>query len=134
MKTYLCKLGCTSPLLALPRPCPCACACPAKLSTQGRLSPAPGEGCKEPTALFTSDFSVRADKSQLQNHSQLKHVLEAKILTRCPFRCLLALAINDSAFREGCDTDNLMTASFSQMPRYGDALPGYSQQISEICY
>lgn len=119
-----------------PHPCtrPCPCPWPAKPSTRGQPSPAPGEGSMETTTQLTSDFSVHADKPQLQNHSQFKHILEAKILTPCPFWCLLALVINDSTFREGCDTDNLMVASFSQMPRYSDALSGYSQQISEICY
>lgn len=36
--------------------CPCSCPCTAKPSTQGWLSPAPGKGCKEKTALLMSDF------------------------------------------------------------------------------
>ena len=92
------------------------------------------ERAAERAALLTSDFSVHVDTPQLHNRSQFKHILKAKILTWCPFLCLFASVINDSAYRQGCDTDNLTVASFSQMPRYGDVLLGYSLQISEICY
>lgn len=58
-------------------------------------------------------FSVHVDTPQLQNHSPFKRVLKAKILMRCPVRCPLAAATSDSAFRQGCGTDNLVAASFS---------------------
>lgn len=95
---------------------------------------APGKGCKETTALFTSDFSVNSGTPQVQNHSQFKHIFKAKILTQCPFWFLLVSGINDSAFRQGCDTDNLMVPRFCRCLDVGMLCPDIPANLRDLSW